>query len=106
MIKNFADHASNERTFLAWVRTVIAIEGFGLVAARINDGPTRFWSELGLLLAGLLVLVLAYVRLRHVRARIDDERPSDDEGLFADGLLLALVAAMFVLIGAFGLHVW
>jgi putative membrane protein len=32
MIKNYTDHAANERTFLAWVRTgvTISVFGFGL----------------------------------------------------------------------------
>ena len=28
MIKNYSDHAANERTFLAWVRTAIAVMAF------------------------------------------------------------------------------
>ena len=30
MIVNYADHSANERTFLAWVRTAVAIVGFRL----------------------------------------------------------------------------
>ena len=29
MIKRYSDHAANERTFLAWVRTAIAVMAFG-----------------------------------------------------------------------------
>ncbi|MEQ9123689.1 MAG: DUF202 domain-containing protein, partial [Alphaproteobacteria bacterium] len=29
MLKNFSDHSANERTFLAWVRTAIAVMAFG-----------------------------------------------------------------------------
>jgi putative membrane protein len=29
MIDHFSDHAANERTFLAWVRTAIAVMAFG-----------------------------------------------------------------------------
>ncbi len=36
MIQNFSDHAANERTFLAWVRTAIAIMAFGFLVARFN----------------------------------------------------------------------
>jgi putative membrane protein len=28
MIKRYSDHAANERTFLAWVRTAIAVMAF------------------------------------------------------------------------------
>jgi inner membrane protein YidH len=106
VIKNYADHSANERTFLAWVRTVIAIEGFGLVAARLSNTPTQIWSEITLLSTGGLVLALAFVRMRHIRRHIDAQKLSSDGGLFADALLLVLIAAMFALIGTFGLHVW
>jgi putative membrane protein len=36
VIRNFSDHAANERTFLAWVRTAIALIGFGFVVERFN----------------------------------------------------------------------
>jgi len=36
MIKNFSDHAANERTFLAWVRTGIAIVAFGFLVERFD----------------------------------------------------------------------
>lgn len=36
MIRSFSDHAANERTFLAWVRTAIAIMAFGFLVARFN----------------------------------------------------------------------
>ena len=37
MIRNYTDHAANERTFLAWVRTAVAIVGFGLAVARFGN---------------------------------------------------------------------
>jgi putative membrane protein len=36
MIKNFSDHAANERTFLAWVRTAIAVMAFGFVVEKFD----------------------------------------------------------------------
>ena len=36
MIRNFSDHAANERTFLAWVRTAIAVMAFGFLVAKFN----------------------------------------------------------------------
>ena len=36
MIKRFSDHAANERTFLAWVRTAIAVMAFGFVIERFD----------------------------------------------------------------------
>ena len=36
MIERYADHAANERTFLAWVRTGIATIAFGFVVEKFN----------------------------------------------------------------------
>jgi hypothetical protein len=36
MIRNFSDHSANERTFLAWVRTSIAVMGFGFLVEKFD----------------------------------------------------------------------
>jgi putative membrane protein len=36
MIRNFRDHAANERTFLAWVRTAIAVMAFGFIVEKFD----------------------------------------------------------------------
>ena len=36
MIKNYTDHSANERTFLAWVRTAIALMAFGFLLERFD----------------------------------------------------------------------
>jgi putative membrane protein len=36
MIRNYTDHAANERTFLAWVRTGIAVMALGFVIEKFN----------------------------------------------------------------------
>jgi putative membrane protein len=36
VIRNFRDHSSNERTFLAWVRTCIAIMAFGFIVEKFD----------------------------------------------------------------------
>ncbi len=36
MIKNFSDHSANDRTFLAWVRTAIAIMAFGFIVEKFD----------------------------------------------------------------------
>lgn len=105
MISNYADHSSNERTFLSWVRTAMAVVGFGLAAARLGGGPAQLWSEVLMLAAGALVVGLAFVRMRHVRARIAAAETLDDDALPADGLLMLLVAALFALLAAFAIYV-
>ena len=36
MIKRYSDHAANERAFLAWVRTAIAVMAFGFIIERFD----------------------------------------------------------------------
>jgi uncharacterized membrane protein YidH (DUF202 family) len=36
MIRNFRDHSANERTFLAWVRTSIAVMAFGFLVEKFD----------------------------------------------------------------------
>ncbi|WOI56687.1 DUF202 domain-containing protein [Palleronia sp. LCG004] len=105
MIVNFQTHAANERTFLAWVRTAVAIVGFGLAAARLGERSVPHWSTYLLFAAGGAVVVIAWLRMRHVRRRIDlKERLPDDDGP-AEAFLLLLVMALFLLLGSFVVHV-
>ncbi|MGE4326928.1 MAG: YidH family protein [Pseudodonghicola sp.] len=105
MIPKYADHSSNERTFLAWVRTVIAIVGFGLGAGKLSAEPAPIWSDVVLLGAGALVVLIAYLRMRALRRAINSDEESDDESEGAGALLVALVAALFALLASFALHV-
>jgi putative membrane protein len=36
MIANYTDHAANERTFLAWIRTGLAASAFGFFLIKLN----------------------------------------------------------------------
>jgi inner membrane protein YidH len=105
MIKNYTDHSANERTFLAWVRTAIAIVGFGLAAARLGSGNATLWSESLLLASGGIVILIAYLRMRRLKKRIASEREFDDGSLAPDALLVVLVVALLALLAFFGLHV-
>ncbi|MFX0545998.1 YidH family protein [Roseovarius sp. S1116L3] len=105
MIERYSDHSANERTFLAWVRTAVAIVGFCLVVARLSAPPAPLWSEALVLLVGMLVIFLAYLRMRHIRKRIDSDTAMDDEQVPADTLLLLLTTALFILLIAFAVHV-
>ncbi|MGN6451789.1 MAG: YidH family protein [Steroidobacteraceae bacterium] len=39
MIDRYSDHAANERTFLAWIRTGIAVIAFGLLIEKFTPVP-------------------------------------------------------------------
>jgi putative membrane protein len=122
MIRNFSDHAANERTFLAWVRTAIAVMAFGFlvakfdlflqVAARSLAGGreiTRipgvgFGGAVGviLILAGTLMVALAAVRFVRTNRAIDSSEPAADRervDLVLAGLMVALGIAVLVYLG-------
>ena len=89
MIQRYSDHAANERTFLAWVRTAIAVMAFGFLVERFDlflqiAGQTlanRVLSPTGQLVgnvAGLILIalgaglmILAIVRFRKTAIEID-----------------------------------
>ncbi len=93
MISNFSDHGSNERTFLAWVRTSISIVGFGLATARLSSDPAPLWSEIAMLLSGVLVII-ADLRIRQIHRLIGAEELLGDEKVPTDALLIFLIAAL------------
>lgn len=105
MIPRFDDHAANERTFLAWVRTAIAVVGFGLATARISNPAVALWSELALLVSGALVVAIAFFRMLALRKKIVRKREFDDDLLPADAILFLLVIALFAMLGMFALTV-
>jgi len=118
MIERYSDHAANERTFLAWVRTSIAIMAFGFLvekfdlflefaskslAARMPSvGGQLVGNIAGLLLIALggAVMVLAIIRFRHTALDIDSAETRPGSGDRMDvilGILLVILgAALFV----------
>lgn len=82
-----ADHFANERTFLAWIRTSIALMGFGFVVVKfalfirqISSAvaqkeivPSKGYSAIiGVLMValGALIAMLAYIRYRQVEKQL------------------------------------
>jgi len=81
------DHLANERTYLAWMRTAIAMIGFGVVIVRLrvfhpplSRQPGDGW-KLGLTfsLVGLVTVLLTTVHYFIVRRDIDEDtyEPAD-----------------------------
>ena len=120
MIEHFSDHAANERTFLAWVRTAIAVMAFGFLVAKFNlflkvaaqslagtSGRSvpvpggRFGDVAGLILivAGTAMVAMAAARFVRTNQEIDSpERRSGDArmDLALSGLMVVLGLALAV----------
>ena len=95
------DHLANERTYLAWMRSGIALLGFGVLIVRIRllrpplapQPPGNGWRlGLAFTLVGLLMVVLSAFHYFGVRNDIEDDTydPPDRWVLLATLVLLAL----------------
>jgi putative membrane protein len=109
MIERYSDHAANERTFLAWVRTAIAIMAFGFLVQKFDlflriagssfdARPLTAGSQIVGDVAGLLLIVLggvvmalAAVRFRKTTLEIDAEEVRPGPGTWLDITLVALL---------------
>ncbi|MGI8840844.1 MAG: YidH family protein [Caulobacteraceae bacterium] len=112
MIRNFSDHAANERTFLAWVRTAIAVMAFGFLVERFDlflkfagrslaiALPHLPSARLGRL-AGLALIVLgtamvAIAAVRFLKTASDIDSP-DQHLAIGSKLDIALASLLFLL---------
>lgn len=119
MIERYSDHAANERTFLAWVRTAIAIMAFGFVVAKFDLflrvagaeaaaktvplGGHPFIGDLaGVLLFALGTALMALAALRYHKTAQDIDAqevrrgPRERIDFTMVGMLLLLGGALFV----------
>lgn len=98
---------ANERTFLAWIRTAVALMGFGVMIARLGvflealQGQARVAEAapdhsraigISLIIVGSLVVTVGYLRLRaHARTIAAGGAPPGDTTLLLTGLLVVLL---------------
>jgi putative membrane protein len=88
---------ANERTYLAWLRTALALVASGVAAARLLAGQTLHWAwetvGILLILAGVVTAARARGRWRAMDAAIRKGEP-----LPAPGIAL-MIAGVIVLCG-------
>jgi putative membrane protein len=119
MIDKYSDHAANERTFLAWVRTGIAIIAFGFVVEKFNlfvramaeanrpEGVSRLqldrftgsfshYDGLALILIGMALILVSLFRFVKTGRMIDDARSYPAGGIKLE-LVLAVVLGLIVM---------
>lgn len=118
MIPGYADHAANERTYLAWVRTGVAIVALGFVVEKFDLFFERFgvflaaldpsaehriphverlarasgalgdYGWLALILAGVLLILLATLRFARTARRLDAREAYSSDKDLFEALLL------------------
>ena len=114
MIKRYSDHAANERTFLAWVRTAIAVMAFGFVIERFDlflqvmapqlalkqaaPHGQSFANAAGLafIAIGVVMIVIAGFRFRKTAKDIETEDAVPSPGARFDLALAALIGLLGV----------
>lgn len=84
--EKISDHLANERTFLAWIRTSLAIMGFGFIVERFGlllreigmkitnaPIPSHYSALVGITLTvlGIVVMVVALLNFLQARKAID-----------------------------------
>jgi putative membrane protein len=113
MIKRYSDHAANERTFLAWVRTAIAVMAFGFVIEKfdlflraaglqrlpqVSPSGSTFANAAGLafIAIGVAMIVIAGLRFARTAREIESEDSVPSTGERLDLALAALIGLLGV----------
>jgi putative membrane protein len=128
VIPGYSDHAANERTFLAWVRTGIAVIAFGFVIEKFNlfmrslasaatgnaalqvpieriSGPLGRDEGFALIVGGGVLIAVATLRFVRTTRLLDDTdthaaSSTRTEVVFAVVLLLGLAGfSLYLLLG-------
>lgn len=107
------NHLANERTFLAWVRTSVAIVVFGFAIGRFaialrqltafEGHPTKttgisVWMGLASILAGVVMVVAGLMRYRRTRALLEEGK-FEPAGFIVDFVTILTVVFGLALAG-------
>jgi putative membrane protein len=120
MMNKFSDNAANERTFLAWLRTGIAVIAFGFVIEKFNlfiaaltasnsevsksirldrvAGPLGRYEGFAMMVVGLILILLGYIRFSRGAKVIDSPSLSESPGIGAE---LWVTAVLMLLVSAY-----
>ncbi|HEY1875269.1 MAG TPA: DUF202 domain-containing protein [Steroidobacteraceae bacterium] len=124
MIAGYTDHAANERTFLAWVRTGITVVAFGFVIEKFNlfllsmaavgvggemhhsqltalSGSIGRYDGLVLIFGGVGLVILATLRFMRITRLLDDAQTHSASSVRTE---LILSAALVVVVTSYSLY--
>jgi putative membrane protein len=124
MIRDYSAHAANERTFLAWVRTGIAVIAFGFVIEKFNlflstiasgavgdalhraqvewlSGPLGRYEGLAFMFGGVAIVVLATTRFVRTTRLLDDTEAHSANDVRTE---LILSAALILLVTIYSIY--
>jgi putative membrane protein len=124
MIGDYRDHAANERTFLAWIRTGIAVIAFGLVIEKFDlfmltlassslassfhlsqlhmlSHRVGRYEGLAFILSGLAIVVLSTARFVRTTRLLDDPQTHSAKSVRAE---LVVSAIIVLLVASYGTY--
>lgn len=124
MIAGYSDHAANERTFLAWVRTGIAVIAFGFVIEKFNlfllsiaaaglgsevhrsqlatlSGSIGRYDGLVLIFGGVSLVILATARFVRITRLLDDSHMHTGSSVRTE---LILSAALVIVVASYSVY--
>jgi putative membrane protein len=109
------EHLANERTFLAWIRTSIALMGFGFVIIKFSLflQELAYWMEpdsgkidqnspvIGIVMVGvgIIVALISYIRYRKISRQLDKKT-------FTNRIIFSLVLTIFLVVTGILVFVW
>ena len=116
MIRSYSDHAANERTFLAWIRTGLTVMALGFVIERLDlllaslglaaqgkEVPTMGEAEIHGLSVGLVTLGMVLIAGSSYRF-VDINRAIEDQAVLPfKGRLMPLGMAFLLFAVGIGL---
>jgi putative membrane protein len=124
MIGGYSDHAANERTFLAWVRTGIAVIAFGFVIEKFNlllltiasaalgdelhrsqlaglSGRIGRYDGVVLMFGGVALVLLATARFVRTTRLLDDAEMHSAASVRTE---LILSACLVLIVASYGIY--
>ncbi|KGX85908.1 YidH family protein [Pontibacillus marinus] len=111
--KSIREHLANERTYLAWIRTAIAIIGIGFLATTLHFNINKTINPLGDLFAiivslsslviGVLTIIGSTINYYRTRRNINKEEFRSSHGIiiymtFTAIVIFFLIIAYFFLV--------
>jgi putative membrane protein len=122
MIRGYSDHAANERTFLAWLRTSIAVIAFGFVVEKLNlfaltmssasldetrrsqlerlAGPLGRGAGQAFIVVGILFIVVATFRFVRTGQLLDNSS-IDAPGILPDLIFAVIISSLLIALSAY-----
>jgi len=125
MIRAYSEHAANERTFLAWVRTGIAVIAFGFLIEKFNlfiqamasstsavathrlqlerlSGSIGQYDGIALIFMGVALIAFQTARFARTGRLLDDAEPHAATSVRTE---LIFSAVLVLLVGGFASYV-